>query len=70
MKTYTTTQGDMWDSIAYTQLGSTDYTDRLINLNRRYRMYYTFPAGIVLTLPEPEEKTSSTLPPWKRRNAP
>ena len=38
-KTYTTVQGDMWDSIAYTQMGSTDYTDRLLNLNRQYRMY-------------------------------
>ena len=28
-KTYTTVQGDMWDSIAYKQLGSTSYTDQL-----------------------------------------
>ena len=68
-RTYTTIQGDMWDSIAYRQLGSTSYTDRLMNLNRQYRMYYTFPAGIVLTLPEPERKISDTLPPWKRSRA-
>jgi len=37
-----------------------------MNLNRQYRMYYTFPAGIVLTLPESERKISDTLPPWKR----
>ena len=67
MRTYTTVQGDMWDSIAFTQLGDTAYTDRLMNLNRQYRMYYTFPAGIVLTLPEPEVKISDTLPPWKRK---
>ena len=67
MKTYTTAQGDMWDSIAFTQLGDTAYTDRLMNLNRQYRMYNTFPAGIVLTLPEPEVKISDTLPPWKRK---
>ena len=30
MRTYTTVQGDMWDSIAFTQLGDTAYTDRLI----------------------------------------
>lgn len=47
MKTYTTVHGDMWDSIAFTQLGDTAYTDRLMNLNRQYRMYYRFPAGIV-----------------------
>lgn len=67
MRTYTTVQGDMWDSIAFTQLGDTDYTDRLMRLNRQYLMYYTFPAGIVLVLPEPERKISDTLPPWKRR---
>ena len=65
-KTYTTVQWDMWDSIAYTQMGSTDYTDRLLNLNRQYRMYYTFPAGIVLVLPELEKNILDTLPPWKR----
>lgn len=66
-KTYTTVQGDMWDAIAYRQLGSVAYTDRLMNLNLQYRMYYTFPAGIVLTLPEPEKKVPAELPPWKRR---
>ena len=34
MKTYRTVQGDMWDSIAFTQLGSEAYTDRLMNLNQ------------------------------------
>ena len=32
-KTYTTIQGAMWDSIAFSQLGSAAYTDRLMNLN-------------------------------------
>ena len=40
MKTYRTVQGDMWDSIAFAQLGSEAYTDRLMNLNRQYRMYH------------------------------
>ena len=66
MKTYTTAQGDMWDSIAYAQLGSTDHTDKLMNANLRYREYYTFPAGIVLVLPEIPKSTSDTLPPWKQ----
>ena len=66
MKTYTTIQGDMWDKIAYTQLGDTAHTDKLMNANLRYREYYTFPAGIVLTLPEIPERTSDTLPPWKQ----
>lgn len=65
-KTYTTVQGDMWDSIAYSQLGSTGHTDRLMNANLRYREVYIFPAGIVLTLPEIKHEPSETLPPWKR----
>jgi len=68
MKTYTTVQGDMWDSIAYAQLGSTRYTDQLIIANLPYLDYYIFPAGIVLTLPEVETETvERSLPPWKRR---
>ena len=66
MKTYTTIQGDMWDKIAYTQLGDTAHTDKLMNANLRYREFYTFPAGIVLVLPEIPNSTSNTLPPWKQ----
>lgn len=65
-KTYTTVQGDMWDSIAYVQLGDVAYTDLLMAANLRYITYYTFPAGIVLTLPEVTQKASDTLPPWKQ----
>lgn len=66
MKTYTTKSGDMWDSIAYSQLGSTSYTDLLINANLQYRDVYIFQSGVVLTLPEIERKISNQLPPWKR----
>ncbi|MCI8815562.1 MAG: phage tail protein [Angelakisella sp.] len=64
--TYTTAQGDMWDRIAYSQLGDTAYTDRLIAANLRYREYYIFPAGIVLTLPEISAEADKSLPPWKK----
>ena len=68
MKTYATIQGDMWDSIAYRQLGSMSQTDQLMNLNQQYRDYYIFPAGIVLTLPDSEsvDAVSETMPPWKQ----
>jgi phage tail protein X len=65
-KTYTTVQGDMWDSIAFAQMGSVDHTDKLMNANLRYREIYIFPAGIVLTIPEVKESVSSSLPPWKK----
>ena len=65
-KTYTTVQGDMWDSIAYKQLGSTSHTDKLLNSNLQYRDNYIFPAGIVLKLPEIRQAAGTSLPPWKR----
>jgi phage tail protein X len=66
MKTYTTVQGDMWDMIAYKQLGSTSYTDRLMTLNSKYIDTYIFPAGVVLTLPDIQADEPTSLPPWKK----
>lgn len=66
MATYTTKQGDMWDAIAHTQLGDVAHTDKLMNLNQQYREYYTFPAGIVLQLPQVSTDIISTMPPWKQ----
>jgi len=65
-KTYTTVQGDMWDSIAYKQLGDIYYTDKLLNLNPAYCDMFVFPAGIVLQLPEKMAHVEESLPPWKR----
>lgn len=65
--TYTTVQGDMWDSIAKSQYGDTKYTDVLINANSQYRMVFIFSAGIELDVPEVEDKIKSDdLPPWKK----
>lgn len=66
-KTYTTQQGDMWDAIAFAQMGSCDYVDRLMSANASLLDYFTFPAGIVLTIPELPERRVSTLPPWKQK---
>ncbi|MCX4265364.1 MAG: tail protein X, partial [Firmicutes bacterium] len=54
MKTYKTVQGDMWDSIAYQQLGSEIYAEQLMQVNQQYREIYIFPANMVLQLPEIE----------------
>lgn len=65
-KTYTTIQGDMWDSVAYKALGSVQYTGLLMMCNRQYLGLYTFPAGVVLQLPEVGAGAASGgLPPWK-----
>ena len=66
MRQYTTVQGDMWDSIAYSQLGSVDYTDKLMNLNPAHLCYYIFPAGIVLELPTVNVNAAKSMPPWKQ----
>lgn len=68
MKTYKTVQGDMWDSIAYQQLGSEIYAEQLMQVNQQYREIYIFPANMVLQLPEIERtaQSSNNLPPWKR----
>ena len=63
---YTTVQGDMWDQIAYSQLGDVAHTGNLLNRNRGYLGYYIFPAGVVLSLPDIDPGVPDTLPPWKR----
>lgn len=66
MNTYTTKQGDTWDSVAYAQMGGCVFTKDLMWANRQHLSYYTFPAGIVLTIPEVDAAVGSTAPPWKR----
>ena len=66
MSTYTTRQGDTWDGIAYAQMGSDAYTKELMWANQVYLDYYTFPSGIVLTLPEQRIAIERTAPPWKQ----
>lgn len=66
MKKYTTVQGDKWDSISYSQMGTTNHTDKLMNANTKYRDIYIFPAGIELDIPEISERNYDDLPPWKR----
>jgi len=67
MKTYTTKQGDMWDSIAYSQMGNAAHKDKLMAANIQYRNIYIFPAGFELVIPDVSDAVvSDALPPWKR----
>lgn len=66
MKTYTTVDGDMWDSITHAQLGDVRHTDKLMDANLQYLSYFVFPAGIVLTLPQVDNTTRDIMPPWKQ----
>lgn len=67
MSTYTTKQGDMFDSIAFEQYGTETAMTQLLLANQNYADIYLFPAGVVLTLPEIEQAASGTqAPPWKQ----
>ena len=68
-KEYTTKQGDMWDSIAFSQLGDVAHTDKIMSMNRQHHEYYIFPAGIGIRLPEIEPGTAEGMPPWKQVTA-
>lgn len=65
-KTYTTKSGDMFDSIAYKQLGDCRYTEKLINANRDKLENFIFSAGEILNLPDISKEQVSELPPWRR----
>ena len=63
---YITVQGDMWDLIAFTQLGDVAHTDKIMNLNQQHRETYIFPAGVELVLPDIDPDSPDTLPPWRQ----
>lgn len=68
MSTYTTKQGDMWDTIALEQYGSISDVDALMMANTKHIGTYIFPSGVVLEIPEidsEEEVANATLPPWQ-----
>ena len=61
---YVTKSGDMFDLIAYRQLGSCDYTEKLLNVNRTKLRTLKFKAGENLNLPDVSQDKISKLPPW------
>lgn len=66
LKTYTTVQGDMWDSIAYKCYGDEAGINVLMDANEDYIDTVVFPAGVTLAVPEYTKPVTSTLPPWRR----
>lgn len=61
---YVTKSGDMFDLVAYRQLGSCDYTEKLLNVNRTKLRTLKFKAGEKLNLPDVSQDKISKLPPW------
>lgn len=68
MATYTTAQGDMWDSIAFKLTGSEEVTAQLIEANMDKSGIYIFSAGIVLNVPDFNNYAADEeyYPPWKK----
>lgn len=66
MSKYRTISGDMWDQIAYEQMGSSLYVDRLMKANTEHLDKFVFPAGVVLTIPEVKAEEAEDVPIWKR----
>ncbi len=66
MKKYVTISGDMFDLIAYKELGSCAWTEKLIDANRDKIETFIFSAGVELTIPDVETSKAIDLPPWRR----
>ena len=61
---YQTKSGEMFDLIAYKTLGSCDYTEKLLNVNRTKLRTLKFSAGEKLEIPDISRDKISKLPPW------
>ena len=67
LKTYSTTQGDVWDLISYRQYQDEGFIHELIVANYAHRHTVIFPADVVLVIPDrpaPNPESPSLLPPW------
>ncbi len=63
---YKTSQGEMWDYIAYKVYGNEKYMNMLLEANQQYRNYVRLPGGLSLVCPEITNTSSDStfLPPW------
>lgn len=65
MATYTTRQGDTWDSIAYAVYGDEAYMQAMIRLNLAHVDTLIFDGGVELVMPDRVAYAPPGLPPWK-----
>lgn len=67
--TYTTTQGDAWDSIAYKLWSEERLAHLLMQANPQHMDVLIFPAGVTLAVPHAEKPQKIfSLPPWAAQN--
>ena len=65
MRTYTTIQCDMCDSIAYKVYGSEKYMGLLMTSNLQLLDVFIFSAGTVLSVPEVTIEEETDKPAWR-----
>lgn len=65
-KTYITSQGDMWDGIAYKLYGTEAGMNALLEANQERADIAVFPSGVVLAVPDYTPPAAENLPPWRR----
>jgi phage tail protein X len=67
MKTYTTIQGDTWDTIAFNMYGDVGQVGLLMQANLSLLDYFEFPAGIVVNVPDVSETDDydEDYPDWR-----
>lgn len=63
--TYTTKQGETWDSIALKVYGDEKHADYLMQSNFASLDILVFSAGTVLNTPDLPEERDGDLPPWR-----
>ena len=65
--TYTTSQGEAWDQVAYAIWGRENMAHHLLAANPTHRDVIFFPADLVLTVPDVEVEPIEEPPPWQER---
>lgn len=68
MNTYTTIQGDLWDSIAKKVYGTEKAMDTLMKANPEYLNAAVFGAGVKILLPQftAQQAERAAAPPWRQ----
>ena len=66
MRTYTTIQGDTFDSIAFRMFGDEAYMEKLIKANWEHADTLVFSSGTTLIIPEIEESSVDDDAPFWR----
>lgn len=64
--TYKTVQGDTFDKIALQFYNDEFQAHLIMQANPQFIKYVILPGGIELKIPEIEESTVNSLPPWMR----